>query len=111
MSGLDQAIRLRPDLQIPPTTKEEVISFAYNVIDNLLHDYGDLLPEQARDRLFDSRETILQFGSVLPVDYSQQKLQCPICGAAESFTLDPEDGSRGYCSTEKRVWEIQPFAE
>lgn len=34
------------------------------------------------------------------------KLECPMCGALDAFTIDPNDGSRGYCSVEDKTWVV-----
>jgi len=44
----------------------------------------------------------------IPVDYSKLRLQCPVCGAADAFTIDTKDGSRGYCAAEDSTWTIRP---
>jgi hypothetical protein len=39
------------------------------------------------------------------------KLDCPMCGARESFTIDPEDGSRGHCEVEDKTWVLRKTLE
>jgi phage/plasmid primase-like uncharacterized protein len=36
----------------------------------------------------------------------QAALECPMCGAKDAFTIDPEDGSKGFCASEGVTWEI-----
>jgi hypothetical protein len=33
--------------------------------------------------------------------WNDGSVDCPMCGACRSFTIDPEDGSQGYCEIEK----------
>lgn len=35
-------------------------------------------------------------------------LECCMCGARASFSIDSEDPSVGYCYAEKKFWRIQP---
>lgn len=36
------------------------------------------------------------------------ELECPMCGARSAFTIDPTDGSRGYCKAEGKTWVVRP---
>jgi hypothetical protein len=38
---------------------------------------------------------------------ANEKLECPMCGKYNAFTIDPLDGSRGYCEVEDKVWCIR----
>lgn len=44
----------------------------------------------------------------IPVEPLKHRLQCPVCGAADAFTIDTQDGSRGYCAAEDSTWTIRP---
>ncbi len=43
-------------------------------------------------------------GETLP----NEKLECPVCGAQNAFTIDPDNDANGHCSVEGVTWVVRP---
>lgn len=60
-------------------------------------------------------ELVAQIDATLPAsdtaDNEGEHLDCPMCGAQKSFTINPQDEAVGYCSVERQSWRIQANKE